>query len=232
MVSEKNKSIILIQGDCRQEIKKIPDSSIDLILTDPPYGIGYSEWDDSSIFFGLQDELYRVLKPNKFFVFWWSIKKIPEISKIGKFGYVWQIIAQFPSSFSKSRLGSRRYTPIFVFEKGTAKVSFRRTDFVTCAELPVVEKLMGSGEFKPTIALSQLLLRFTKKGDVVLDPFMGSGGLGLVCRLFSRRYIGIENKENSFKVAEKIIGEMEIRQSLPEMFESLGGIDRKQLNLF
>ena len=37
--------IQLYRGDCLEEIKKIPDKSVDLVLTDPPYNIGKADWD-------------------------------------------------------------------------------------------------------------------------------------------------------------------------------------------
>ena len=36
----------IIHGDCRDVLPKIPDKAIDLVLTDPPYGIGKAEWDN------------------------------------------------------------------------------------------------------------------------------------------------------------------------------------------
>ena len=54
-------SIELINGDCLIKMKKIPDRSIDLVLTDPPYGIGKADWD--SIYpRGFEKECLRIGK--------------------------------------------------------------------------------------------------------------------------------------------------------------------------
>lgn len=55
---------------------------------------------------------------------------------------------------------------------------------------------------------------FTKEGDVVLDPFMGSGSTALVCLGTNRRYIGIEIMDEYVKGAEKTI--KALRRNLPE----------------
>lgn len=55
---------LVINADCLEVLKQLPDESIDIILTDPPYNIGYAEWD---LFFNIPEvtaEWYRVLKPN------------------------------------------------------------------------------------------------------------------------------------------------------------------------
>ena len=60
-------NIELYQGDCLEVIKKIPNESVDLMLTDPPYGnIIKEEWDkknDNPFNSELCKEFYRILKP-------------------------------------------------------------------------------------------------------------------------------------------------------------------------
>lgn len=60
-------SIKLIQGDCLEEMKKIPDNSIDLVLTDPPYGVLKDfSWDNKNYFLSSIklwiSEMLRVVK--------------------------------------------------------------------------------------------------------------------------------------------------------------------------
>src|SRR5690606_35276372 len=54
----------LFNADCKDILPLIPDESVDVILTDPPYNIGYADWDE---FFDIPEvtkEWYRILKPN------------------------------------------------------------------------------------------------------------------------------------------------------------------------
>jgi len=213
--------IELILGDSKEELKKIGSNSIDIIITDPPYNIGFAKYDNSDIFFELEEEYYRVLKPNSWFIFWWSTKRIPEISKLKLFKYKWMIICWFHSTYSKCSIGDRTFTPIFTYTKGEPKIAYKRTDSILAEELPIVQTKIKSGDFKPTFALSQLLLNFTKEGDTVLDPFMGFGSLGLVCKLFNRNFIGIEKDQIRFKIAEDIINKGKIVKSIPEYLKEL-----------
>lgn len=56
--------INLLQGDCLELLKQIPDNSIDMILTDPPYGTTACEWDSVIPFEKMWNELKRVTKKN------------------------------------------------------------------------------------------------------------------------------------------------------------------------
>ena len=56
--------IELIRGDCLEEMKKIADGSIDLVLTDPPYGTTACKWDTVVPLYPMWDELRRITKPD------------------------------------------------------------------------------------------------------------------------------------------------------------------------
>jgi len=56
--------IQLIHGDCLEEMKKIPDGSVDMVLTDPPYGTTACKWDTVIPFEPMWEQLNRVIKPN------------------------------------------------------------------------------------------------------------------------------------------------------------------------
>lgn len=56
---------------------------------------------------------------------------------------------------------------------------------------------------KPTELIKHLLKYYSKEGDVVLDPTMGSGSTGVACKEMNRKFIGIEKDEKIFKIAEK-----------------------------
>ncbi|MDG1315678.1 MAG: hypothetical protein P8P29_09175, partial [Flavobacteriaceae bacterium] len=54
----------LMQGDCLERMKEIPDGSVDMVLTDPPYGTTQNKWDSVIPFEHLWGQLKRVIKPN------------------------------------------------------------------------------------------------------------------------------------------------------------------------
>ena len=56
--------IQLVHGDCLEEMKKIPDGSVDMVLTDPPYGTTQNKWDATIDLSLMWEQLKRVIKPN------------------------------------------------------------------------------------------------------------------------------------------------------------------------
>ena len=56
--------INLMLGDCLERMKEIPDGSVDLILTDPPYGTTACKWDSVIPLEPMWNELKRIIKPN------------------------------------------------------------------------------------------------------------------------------------------------------------------------
>lgn len=54
----------LIHGDCLEEMKAIPDGSVDMVLTDPPYGTTACKWDSVIPLEPMWDQLKRIIKPN------------------------------------------------------------------------------------------------------------------------------------------------------------------------
>ena len=56
--------ITLMHGDCLEKMKSIPSQSVDLILTDPPYGTTKCKWDSVIDFVLMWAELKRIIKPN------------------------------------------------------------------------------------------------------------------------------------------------------------------------
>ena len=58
----------LMQGDCLELLKSLPDKSVDLVLTDPPYGTTHAKWDCAIDWAALWPELKRVAKAKAAFV--------------------------------------------------------------------------------------------------------------------------------------------------------------------
>lgn len=65
-------SVNLILGDCLERMKEIPDGSIDMVLTDPPFGTTKNKWDSVIPFEPMWVELQRIIKPNGAIVFFGS----------------------------------------------------------------------------------------------------------------------------------------------------------------
>ena len=188
----------LILGDARELIREIPDGTVDLIFTDPIY--------DDDLIFELEQELWRVLKPDAWLVFYWAINRLPETSRFEKFSYVWLIVSELKRSRAMSRLGRRNYMPILVFKKGKPKVHRAIGDFLPAFDYPEIEfRSTKSRFFKPTILNGAILTLFTKRGDLVLDPFTGMGSIPYACERCHRRWIAFEIDPDTFHRAANFI---------------------------
>ena len=82
---------MLIHGDCLEEMKKIPDNSVDMCLTDPPYGTTACKWDRVIPFEPMWKELHRIVKDNGAICLFGSepFSSALRMSNIKRFKYDW-----------------------------------------------------------------------------------------------------------------------------------------------
>lgn len=83
--------IKLLQGDCLEFMKDIPDGSVDLVLTDPPYGTTACKWDSVIPFEPMWEQLNRIIKPNGAICLFGSepFSSALRMSNIKNFKYDW-----------------------------------------------------------------------------------------------------------------------------------------------
>jgi DNA modification methylase len=83
--------INLIHGDCLEKMKDIPDQSVDMCLTDPPYGTTACKWDSVILFEPMWEQLHRILKPNGAICLFGSepFSSALRMSNIKRFKYDW-----------------------------------------------------------------------------------------------------------------------------------------------
>lgn len=201
----------IICGDCLELIKLIPDNSIDVIITDPPYGLnknGVRNDVDLSLFYKVMPECDRVLKENSFFITFFSTKFLPRLFKNNPFNYFWQIVLYCPEGRVKSPIGLTKYMSCFVFKKGKPKIIRRAKDIFIDTPGKMVEPDEGYIDHptpKPKHFIKEILKMFTKDNDLILDPFIGSGSTAMACLQLDRRFIGFEIEEKYFQIAIKRI---------------------------
>lgn len=111
----------LIQGDCLEKMKDIPDKSIDMILCDLPYGTTACKWDVVIPFEPLWEQYDRIIKDNGAIVLFGSEPFSTELRhsnlKMYKYDWVWD--KKIPSGMSYARFQPMRQTErISVFYKG------------------------------------------------------------------------------------------------------------------
>ena len=172
---------VCYQGDCLEVMKDIPDKSVDLILTDPPYGITKAKWDivPSKEYF---EEIFRIGK--KVIIFgghymnlptkdgWIIWNKMPFLKTTNQAEFI------YTSFLKKNIIIDFRFAGNCV---GTNKPDYKR------------EKVFFTSE-KPKEFLQLLLEKYTEPGDIILDPFAGSGTTGVACKNLNRNFILIEKE--------------------------------------
>ena len=113
----------LMFGDCLERMKEIPDGSVDLVLTDPPYGTTACKWDSVIDFTLMWEQLKRIIKPNGAIVLFGSepFSSTLRCSNLEMFKYdlVWE--KSKGSNFVHSRYQPlKTHENIIVFSKGGA----------------------------------------------------------------------------------------------------------------
>lgn len=196
----------LILADCLPELRKMKSKSIDLVLTDPPYGIAFAKqsstscmgrgtsglWDSSIPAPAVFHEILRVatqqviwggnyfahyLPPSRGWLVWYKMDGLPPL-QFSECEMAWT------SCRTKSKVFNCRH-------RGFLKDS--------------KETLVAHPTQKALEVMKWCIELFSKPGDTILDPFMGSGTTGVACALLGRNFIGIERDPKYIDIAKRRI---------------------------
>lgn len=99
-------SIALFHGDCLDRMAEIPSGSVDMVLTDPPYGTTACKWDAVIPFGPMWEHVWRVLRPNKAVVLFGQepFSSLLRASALNDFKYDWYWRKSRPSGFTNAKL--------------------------------------------------------------------------------------------------------------------------------
>jgi len=111
--------INLMQGDCLEVMKDIPDGSVDMVLTDPPYGTTACKWDSVIPFEPMWEQLKRVTKKNGAIVMTasqpFTSALVMSNVKMFKYEWVWDKVNKYTGSLQANKRRLRRHEDILVF---------------------------------------------------------------------------------------------------------------------
>ncbi|MFM1961127.1 MAG: hypothetical protein RL588_2644 [Pseudomonadota bacterium] len=247
----------IIQGDCIEVLKGLPDRSADLVFADPPYNLQLGgdllrpdnsrvdavddHWDQFESFAAYDaftrawlTECRRVLKDDGAI---WVIGSYHNIFRVGTIlqdlGFwilndvVWRKTNPMPN-FKGARFTNAHETLIWAAKgRGAKRYTFNydamkmandelqmRSDwtFPLCTGEERLKDETGAKAHptqKPEALLHRVLLASTRPGDIVLDPFFGTGTTGAAARRLGRRYVGIERETEYVELARERIGRVQ-----------------------
>ncbi len=200
----------LLHGDCIELLSRMTSNRVDFVLTDPPYLAHYSSRDGRSVpndnncdwVKPAFQEIYRVLRWNRFCVSFYGWHKAD------KFLATWREVGfrvighlTFIKRYaSTERFLRYQHENAYLLAKGNPQKPART--------IPDVLEWKYTGNNlhptqKPVSVLTPLVESFSNPGDVVLDPFCGSGSTLLAARNLNRRFLGIELSKQYFDLAEQ-----------------------------
>ena len=188
--------ITIYHADCRDVLPSIDPSSVDLLLTDPPYGIGYKgssywngrtvEGDDQPfnpaamlaygrcVLFGANHFCHELPQSDGWIL--WD-KRLQDSTDSGL------KVPDAEMAWTNVTARQRIYRQLWA-----GPMRGHETTFLHPTQ-------------KPVGLMRWIIEQWTEPGDLVLDPYMGSGPVAQACHELGRRYIGIELVEDYCKVA-------------------------------
>lgn len=186
-------------GNCQELTKEIPDNSVDLVFTDPPYGKKHHhlyEW--------LAEEAARILKPNRFCLTLSGTGDIPAVLELmGKhLDWFWMggMGHTIPSSHYPTKNQSN-WKPLHFFQKGRCRKEDLPKKWTVDFMLPERKDKRFHAWGQPGDYSGYYIARFTSEGDLVFDPFCGGGTTAVACLYNNRRFVLIEKDHEAHREA-------------------------------
>lgn len=199
-------------ADCIDIMSLLPDKSIDLVLTDPPYGLNIAKSGSLSIKgasnkkLEYKKEKWDILPSKKYF---------DEILRISKDQIIWggnYFTDYLPPSqcwlvwFKKDGLPARTFADCEL-----AWTSFKRPAQVfNCRWHGFIRDSKEKKYKHPTqkaLELFKWCLKFVPEGSIIFDPFLGTGTTAIACLEMNYKYIGTEINEDYFNISLKRINQ-------------------------
>lgn len=217
-------------GDAFLLLKEVPSESVQLVLTDPPYeisrknnlhtmgrrGIDFGTWDHAFDQTGWLEDAVRSLKKGGSIIIWndWKLLGIiaahlESLGMVVKRQLVWRKSNPMPRNLLRVPVQASEYALWAVKPKGKwvfnkrPEMPYERGEFT----YPVVRGSKHPTK-KPDGLFEDLIRMFSDEGDVVLDPFAGSGTTACAAQRTRRTHISFEYEKNYFDLAVQALNEV------------------------
>jgi len=216
-------------GDAYKLIKLLPNKSIDLIVTDPPYDLKLKpnakitnnlsknlvardkELIGAKIVSGIKleilDEFIRVLKTINCYIWCNKAQIIPYLDFfVKKHNCKFEILIWFKTNpvpaFNNNYLTDKEYCLYFRKNAYCKPQTYHDGKSVFFEPTNITDKnLFSHPTIKPLKFIKTMISNSSKQGDIVLDPFIGSGTTAVAAAQLNRQYIGFEHNEKYYNIA-------------------------------
>ena len=201
--------VTIYHGDCREIMPELPDNSVDLVLTDPPYHPDYISYYEFLSELGL-----KLLKEGSYLCAYAGTMYLPDvIAALTKhLTWVW-LFNLHHHEFTRIWMYQILQTskPILAVSKGKPKpMHWLRTDLNPDGKAKQLHRWQQA-EGIPALLISKL----TEPKGIVLDPFLGSGTTAYCAKKLNRKSIGIEIEEKYCEISanrcRQTVMELEIK---------------------
>jgi site-specific DNA-methyltransferase (adenine-specific) len=182
----------IIHGDCLSYLRSLPDKAVPLLLTDPPYGLGIARRGSIGSGKRFTPKDWDVVPPRAYF---------EEMLRVSEHQIIWggnYFTPFLPASrcwlvwYKKDGLPRNSYADCELawtsFRKNALVFNSRWSGFVKDSREPRV----AHPTQKALAVMKWCVEEFSREGDVILDPFLGSGTTAVAAKLLRRNFIGIE----------------------------------------
>jgi len=211
----------IYREDAIKFIRKIPKNSVNLVLTDPPYGVGIKKWDDK-VPLKWCDEVFRVMKDDaSLLVFCGKQNRFEVEKRLREAGLTfWQELIWYyrNGGIQRKNAYNGHHEPILWFVKNPENFYFDTKDKLWIDSWTVITKARPQTNFKkdkkvhPTQksweVVKHLIENHSKENDIVLDLFMGSGTTAVACKLSGRNFLGCDIDKSYVSIANKRLKEI------------------------
>jgi site-specific DNA-methyltransferase (adenine-specific) len=186
--------IVLYHGDCRDVLPTL--ERVDLVLTDPPYGVGKAEWDKAfdtgwmEPAAAVTSGILGVMPGNS------NLILLP--ATIGELAYKWTLSVHVVNALVRGAVGFGNWIPCALYAREVVSIYSCNQD---AGRIAISGEMPDHPSPKPIAAMRWLLERIP--GELILDPFAGSGTTLVAAKQLGRRAIGVELEERYCEVAAK-----------------------------
>lgn len=211
----------IIHGDSLTVLRQMEPESVDAIITDPPYGINYISQTGASIkndkapFIWFLYDAFRVLKSGASgrgtlicFTRWDVEQVFIDAIKLAGFAVKSEVIwdkVYHGMGDTKAAFAPTHENIVFAVKGKFSFPGHRPRDLITFQKLGSAQMVHPTE--KPVGLMASLITSVTKPGDLILDPFAGSGSTLVAAKKTGRRFIGVELDDEYFEKARRRIEE-------------------------